>query len=125
MSSSKLSLPDHSMTDAEIRGLMKNYEIKNLTYSDLYNIYKKNALGPNFRTTLFAAIALIIVPSITNLYYMYKPNGMFARIAPFAIPVVCAVQYFAALTYDIQNFCFKESDDSETVRRKILTLSNV
>lgn len=125
MSDKKLKLPDNSMTDAEIRGFMKNYEMKNLTYSELYSIYKKHAFEPNFRTTLFAAMALIIAPSVTNIYYMYRPNATMARIAPYAVPIVCAVQYFAALTYDIQNFCFKESDDSETVRRKILNLSSL
>jgi hypothetical protein len=42
---------------------------------------------------------------------------------PFAMPVICIAQYIAAITYDMQNFCFKDTDDSQTLRKKYLILS--
>lgn len=68
---------------------------------------------------------MLTVPSLTNLYYTFRPNGTFARVMPFAVPVVCVVQYCMAMRYDLENFCFLDTDDSAVLRQKYLTLKKV
>lgn len=34
------------------------------------------------------------------------------------MPIICISQYLIVLRHDMENFCFMEGDDSETVRRK-------
>lgn len=104
---------------------MRIYELKKLTYQQIYSLYTRNALSPAFRTTMYSAIILILCPSLTNVYYMFRPNSMFARVMPFIVPVVCVAQYMAAFRYDLQNFCFMEGDDSAKLRRKYEIIVNL
>lgn len=75
-------------------------------------------MDPNFRTTMYSAIIMILLPGMTNIYYTFKPQATLAKVMPFVVPVVCLAQYIAALRYDLENFCFLERDDSETLRKK-------
>lgn len=86
--------------------------MKKLSYQQLLNIYRKYAFTPHFNNTLYAAIILITVPSLTNIFYMFKPNSLFSKVVPFAMPIICLGQYFVAFKYDMENFCFKQTDDS-------------
>lgn len=84
-----------------MKQFINRYELKNLTYREIYEIYSRHALEAPFRTTMYSALALVFLPGITNIYYMFKPNAMMARIAPFAMPIICITQYIAAFKYDI------------------------
>lgn len=75
--------------------------MKELNYTELWNIYSKNALSSHFRTTMYSALILIIFPSLTNVYYTFRPNATMAKMMPFVMPVVCMAQYIAALKYDL------------------------
>jgi hypothetical protein len=44
---------------------------------------------------------------------------------PFAVPVICLAQYVAAMKYDLESFCFQDSDNAEIMRNKYLTLSSL
>jgi hypothetical protein len=55
---------------------------------------------------------MIFAPSITNIYYTFRPNASLSKIMPFAVPVICVIQYASAVKYDLENFCFKETDDA-------------
>lgn len=67
----------------------------------MYQIYSKHALEAPFKTTMYSALALVFLPALTNVYYTFRPNAMLVRVAPFAMPVICLVQYLAALKYDL------------------------
>jgi hypothetical protein len=72
---------------------------------------------------MYASLILIFVPSITNIYYTFRPNSSLAKVMPFAMPVICLTQYLGAMKYDLENFCFQESDSAETLRKKYIMLS--
>jgi hypothetical protein len=55
---------------------------------------------------MISAIILIICPALTNLYYLYRPNAMMAKIAPLAVPVICIAQYMVCIRSDLEAFCF-------------------
>lgn len=50
---------------------------------------------------MYSAMILIIMPSLTNIYYTFKPQATLAKVMPFVVPVVCIAQYLAALRYDL------------------------
>lgn len=104
---------------------LKTHESKNKTYSELWQIYRKNAISPEFRGSMYSALALIILPSATNLYYTFKPNALFAKVMPIVMPVVCLAQYLAMVKYDLEGLCYKKGDDAETVRRKFRMINQL
>lgn len=91
----------------------------------MFDIYSKHALEPPFRTTMYSAMVLILLPSLTNVYFTFKPNATLARVLPLAMPLVCLAQYYMAFRYDLENFCFLDSDDSALMRQKYITLKRV
>lgn len=49
---------------------------------------------------MYSAIVMIALPALTNIYYTFRPNAMFAKISPFAVPIICVSQYFGVLRYE-------------------------
>ncbi len=67
---------------------------------------------------MYSALTMIFLPAFTNVYFTFKPQALFAKIAPIFMPIICISQYLIVLRHDLENFCFMEGDDSETLRRK-------
>ena len=86
----------------------------------MYEIYEKYALKPEFRKTLYSALILIFAPGFTNLYYTFRPNGLFAPFMPFIMPIACVAQYFYVFNKDLESFCFNEEhiQESKALREK-------
>jgi hypothetical protein len=80
-------------------------------------IYAKHAMSEHFDSTFKAAVFLIVLPSLTNLYYALRPHSTLAGIMPFAIPLVCLANYVYFLNNDLQNYCFTKETDAEIIRQ--------
>ncbi len=96
----------------------RQYELKKLSLSEMYKIYKKNAFTPYFDNTLKSALVLIFLPALTNLYYTFRPNSPLVGLMPFAMPFICLSQYFYIINRDFEKFCFNNSQDSKELREK-------
>lgn len=67
---------------------------------------------------MYSAITLLAFPTLTNLYYSTKPTAKFAKVIPVLVPFVCIAQFLAVLKYDLEKFCYKDTDDLSTVKSK-------
>lgn len=87
----------------------------------MYKIYAKNAMSPYFENTLKSALVLIFLPSLTNLYYTFRPNSPLSGVMPYGMFLMCLGQYFYVINKDLENFCFTNSEDSKELREKYKT----
>jgi len=74
----------------------------------LGSIYAKHIFSPHFESTFKAAVTLIILPAITNIYYAIRPQGLFSGIMPFAMPIVCLANYIYFINKDMKGYCFTQ-----------------
>ena len=75
-------------------------------------------MNPHFDLTFKAAVALITLPGLTNIYYLLRPHSILAGLMPFAMPLLCLSNYIYFLNKDFQNYCFTEEADAEKVREQ-------
>lgn len=102
----------------EVKEFLRKYELKNLTYSQLIDIYQRNAFEPPFQNTLYSSLFLLFAPALTNVYYTFRPNSPLSKIMPFVMPVVALTQYAYFLREDMETFCFEGGDDAKLMREK-------
>jgi len=62
-------------------------------------------MSPHFANTFKAAVFMLTLPSLTNIYYMMRPNSMLAGIMPFAVPLLCLGDYIYFLNKDFEAYC--------------------
>lgn len=77
----------------------------------MLNVYHRNILTPHFRRTNMAAVALILLPGFTNLYYMFRPHSSLVNImmyrlcyCRFGMPIACFLNFGYVLNQDLYRF---------------------
>lgn len=80
---------------------LRSYEFKQKAVVELATIYSKNVFSSHFEQTFKAAVALLSLPSLVNIYYALRPNSILAGVMPFAVPIFCLASYIYALNSDL------------------------
>lgn len=75
-------------------------------------------MTPHFALTFKAAVSLIFLPALTNIYYAIRPSSVLAGVMPFAVPLLCLTNYLYFMSKDFQNFCFTNEPDAAKAREQ-------
>ena len=102
----------------EIKQFIRAYELKQKAFSELAGIYAKNAMNTHFSHTMKAAVALIALPALTNIYYSFRPHSILAGVMPYAVPLLCFYNYCYFVNKDFQSFCLTNDPDAEKAREQ-------
>jgi uncharacterized membrane protein YoaT (DUF817 family) len=79
-------------------------------------VYSRHFFTEHFASTFKAAVALIVLPSLTNIYYALRSHSLLSGAMPFAVPLVCLTNYIYFLNKDMQQFALTSHPDAEDVR---------
>lgn len=52
--------------------MLDQYKLEAENYNALWKLYARNSLEPDFRKSLYSTLALVFVPSIVNVYYIFR-----------------------------------------------------
>lgn len=52
--------------------MQDDYQKELENYNALWSIFARNSLNPEFRKSLYSALALVFVPSGVNIYYIFR-----------------------------------------------------
>jgi hypothetical protein len=98
--------------ESEVSKFIKAYEVKQHALVELGGIYAKNVLNPHFELTFKAAVAMLTLPSLTNIYYAIRPHSVLSGVMPFAVPLLCLFNYMYFMTKDFHTFCLSTDPDA-------------
>jgi hypothetical protein len=79
---------------------------------ELVVLYSKHFFSDHFALTFKAAVALLVIPSLTNIYYALRPNSIFSGIIPYAMPLICLTNYIYFFNKDMQQFSLTNEPDA-------------
>jgi hypothetical protein len=65
-----------------------------------------------------SAICLIVLPSLTNIYYTIRSHSILAGVMPFAVPLICLANYIYFLNKEMQQFSLTSSPDAALARNQ-------
>ena len=97
---------------------IRSYELKQHALKELVKIYANHFFEEHFSSTFKAAIALLVVPSLTNIYYSIRPHSLLAGIVPFAMPIIFLTNYVYFFNKEMQQYSHTDEPDAEEARKQ-------
>jgi hypothetical protein len=116
--------PQFELLKVEKQTLSEKYTFEKENYSKLWRTFTKNVLKDDFTNSRRAGLALLFVPSLTNLFFvLVSPHNMFKNIMRVS-SVIGSVCYFQHhLNIDLQNFVIKDNPDANQARVYLQNIS--
>jgi hypothetical protein len=72
----------------------------------------------HFELTFKAAVGMLVLPSLTNIYYALRPHSILSGIMPLAVPLLCFANYVYFVNRDFQQYCLIDDPDAEEARKQ-------
>jgi len=85
---------------SQYKEIIKQFEHERENYIKLWKIFTSNVLSEDFKYSRWAGLSLIFIPTIVNVYFLYRPDALFRNTIRFASILGCVLNLQHQLNQD-------------------------
>ncbi|CAD8205453.1 unnamed protein product [Paramecium octaurelia] len=102
--------------------MQEDYKRELENYTQLWKVYTRNSLEKDFRNSLYSTLALVFVPSLVNVYYIFR-QSVLKNAVRFGSIISCLMIFHYNLNKDFERFVQKDSKESNLARLYMQNIS--
>ncbi|KAL4486404.1 hypothetical protein ABPG72_007190 [Tetrahymena utriculariae] len=112
----QLNLQKQDERESAFKKLYKDYVNQKQNEINLYSIFKNNVLLEDFTYSRRSALAFIFVPTLLNLYYIWKPYSPMKNTFRIGTIIGCFLHFNYALKKDFRELVKKDTELANKAR---------
>ncbi len=85
---------------SQYKEIIKQFESERENYLKLWKIFTSNVLSEDFKYSRWAGLSLIFIPTVVNVYFLYRPDAIFRNTIRFASILGCVLNLQHQLNQD-------------------------
>jgi len=94
---------------SQYKEVIKQFEQERFNYLKLWKIFTENVLSDDFKYSRWAGLSLIFVPTVVNMYFLYRPEAIFRNTIRFASILGCVLNLQYQLNQDFIHLMKKDT----------------
>lgn len=108
----------------ESKQLIEDYKTEQRNYIRLWKVFSDNVLLDDFKYSRWAALGFIFIPTLVNIYFLYRPDAIFKNSIRISSILACYFNLHHQLNQDFNELLKKDTPLANQARLYVQNIAS-